>query len=74
MNDAVTAQLHFLPRSQTGGPVRDVDLRSRSNGLGMLEPMDLRVMNARGHPNLGLRTSGFELVHSPSAVTDFHDC
>ena len=74
MNDAVTAQLHFLPASQTGGPVRHVDLRSRSNGLGMLEPMDVRVMNARGNPDLGLRTSGFELVRSPSAVTDFHDC
>ena len=74
MNDAVTAQLHFLPASQTGGPVRHVDLRSRSNGLGMLEPMDVQVMNARGHPDLGLQTSGFELVYSPSAVTDFHDC
>ena len=51
-----------------------MDLRSRSNGLGLLEPTDLKVMNAQGQPGLGLHASGFELVRSPSAVSDFHDC
>ena len=74
MNDTVVAQLHFLPASQTGGPVRHVDLRSPSDGFASLEAIEVAVMNAHEHRNPGLHSSGFELVRSPSAVTDFYDC
>ena len=78
MNDTVAAfvyaQMHFMPSSQTGGPVRHVDLRSPSDGLASVEATEVAVMNAREHADLGLHTSGFELVRSPSAVTNFYDC
>ena len=74
MNDAVVAQLHFLPSSQTGGSVRHVDLRSPSDGPAGVQATEVAVMNAREHADLGLHSSGFELVRSPSAVTNFYDC
>ena len=78
MNDTVAAfvyaQMHFMPSSQTAGPVRHVDLRSPSDGLASVEATEVAVMNAREHADLGLHTSGFELVRSPSAVTNFYDC
>ena len=74
MTDTVTAQMHFLPASLTGGAVTHVDLRANSGGFGDLDATDVAVMNARGHAGLGLHASGFELVRSPSAVTDFYDC
>ncbi len=74
MNDTIAAQLCFMPSSQTGGPVRHVDLRSPSDGLARVEATEVAVMNAREHADLGLHTSGFELVRSPSAVTNFYDC
>jgi len=73
MNDTIAAQMHFLPSSQTGGPIRRVDLRSRSDGLASVEATEVAVMNAHEHADLGLHASGFELVRSPSAVTDFYD-
>ena len=74
MNAAVAAQLHFLPAAETGGPVRRLDLRSRSKGLGTLVPTEVAVRNAREETDLGLHASGFELVRRPSTVTDFYDC
>ena len=66
--------MHFLPSSQTGGPIRRVDLRARSDGLASVEATEVAVMNAHEPADLGLHASGFELVRSPSAVTDFYDC
>ena len=74
MNNAVRAQLQFLPAAQAGGPVRHVDLRSPSGGFASLEATAVAVMNAHEHADPGLHSSGFELVRSPSAVTDFYDC
>ena len=74
MNNAVAAELHFFPSSQTGGPVRHVDLRAPSEEFADVGATEVAVMNAREHADLGLHSSGFELVRSPSAVTDFYDC
>jgi len=74
MSDSVAAQLHFLPASQTGGPTVHVDLRKPADGPASAEATDVAVMNAREQADLGLHTSGFELVPAPSAVTDFYDC
>ena len=74
MNNAVAAQLHFLPSSETGGPVRHVDLRSPSTGASGAGATEVAVMNAHEHSDLALHSSGFELVPAPSAVTDFYDC
>ena len=74
MNDTVAAKLHFLKSSQTGGPVRQVDLRSPSDAPPTEEATEVAVMNAHDHADLGLHDGGFELVRSPSAVTDFYDC
>ena len=74
MNDTVAAKLHFLKSSQTGGPVRQVDLRSPSDAPPTEEATEVAVMNAHDHADLGLHDSGFELVRSRSAVTDFYDC
>ena len=74
MTEAVRAQLSFIPASQAGSPVRHVDLRSPAYGTSKLEVNEVAVRDARKAADLGLATSGFELVHSPSAVTDFYDC
>ncbi len=71
---SVYAQMHFLPSSQTGGPVRRVDLRTPAEGPSSVEATEVAVMNAHEHAGLGLHASGFELVRSQSAVTDFYDC
>ena len=74
MTGTVTAQLHFLPSSLTGGPVAHVDLRANADGFGNLHSADVVVMNAHEHADAGLHSSGFELLRSPSAVSDFYDC
>ena len=74
MNDTVAAHMVFSPFSETGGPVRHVDLRAPSDEVVDVEATEVAVMNAREHADLGLHSSGFELVRSPSAVTDFYDC
>jgi hypothetical protein len=74
MNNTVVAQLRFFPSSQTRGPVRHVDLRLPSDGLAGEETTEVVVMNAREHADLGLHTSGFELLRAPSAAIDFYDC
>lgn len=74
MSNSVAAKMHFFPASQTGGPVRHVDLRSPSDRPASVQATEVAVMNARDYSDLGLHTSGFELVLAPSAVTDFYDC
>jgi hypothetical protein len=74
MNDTVAAQMQFLPASLTEGPVLHLDLRLPAEGSGGGDTTEVTVMDANGQADLGLHTSGFELVHSPSAVTDFYDC
>jgi hypothetical protein len=74
MNNAVAAQLHFLPSSSARGPVRHVDLRSPSDGPADVALTEVTVMDARDHPDPGLHTSGFELLLAPSTVADFYDC
>ena len=74
MNEAVAAQMSFLPASYDLGPVRHVDLRSPSGEPGGSAVIEVAVADARGQSDLGLHTSGFELVRRPSSVTDFYDC
>ena len=74
MNNTVTAQMVFWPASQTREPTRHVDLRIPSDGSANAERNSVVVMNAHEQPDLGLHSSGFELVQSQSAVTDFYDC
>ena len=74
MTANVTAHLYFLPPALTGRPVSKVDLRENSDGFGDLWAADVPVMNAHEHDGLGLHSSGFELIRSPSAVSDFYDC
>ena len=74
MSATVTAHMVFSPASETGGPVRHVDLRAPSDQVVNVEATEVAVMNAHEHADLGLHSSGFELVRSPSAVTDFYDC
>lgn len=50
-----------------------MDLRLPPEGPGA-HVAEVAVMNAREHSDLGLHASGFELVLSPSTVTDFYDC
>ena len=54
--------------------MRHVDLRAPSDQVVNVEATEVAVMNAHEHADLGLHSSGFELVRSPSAVTDFYDC
>ena len=74
MNNTVAAQMVFFPASETGQPVRQVDLRAPSDEVATVEATEVAVMNAHDHADLGMHSSGFELVRSPSAVTDFYDC
>ena len=74
MNDTIAARLNFLPSAKTGGSVRYVDMRSPSGGFTSAEAIEVTVRNAREHADIGLHTSGFELLRAPSAVTDFYDC
>ncbi len=74
MSEVVPAQLHFLPAANAGGPTRHVDLRTPACGPASVGATEVAVMNAREHDDLSLHTSGFELVRSPSAVTDFYNC
>lgn len=74
MSETVWAQLGFMPASHAGGPTRHVDLRARPHRSTRLEPREVAVSNARGQAGLGLGSSGFELIRSPSAVADFYDC
>ena len=70
----VTAKMHFLDPAHTGGPVADLDLRTLDYEPDGRDMTEVQVMDAREHPEPGLHQSGFKLVHSPSAVTDFYDC
>ena len=74
MNNTVAAEMHFLPSSKTDGPVRHIDLRIPAEDSAGMETTIVPVMNAREQEGLGLHSSGFELVRSPSAVGDFYDC
>ena len=51
-----------------------MDLRLPSNGPTGEETTEVAVMNAHEHADLGLHSSGFELITAPSAITDFYDC
>ena len=74
MNETVSAHLGFIPAALAGGPPYRVDLRESGYGNSRLDLHEVPVMDARDVPGLGLDTSGFDLLHSPSAVTDFYDC
>ncbi|MBT5444364.1 MAG: hypothetical protein HOK91_16430 [Gammaproteobacteria bacterium] len=82
MTNTVAAKMNFLPAALAGGPVYHTDFRTpaeepESAGSEASEdagPTEVAVMNAHEHVDAGLHVSGFELVHSPSAVTDFYDC
>ena len=74
MSETVSAHLGFIPAALAGGPPYRVDLRESGYGNSRLDLHEVPVMDARGVPGLGLDTSGFDLLHSPSAVTDFYDC
>ena len=50
------------------GPTVHVDLRKPADGPASAEAIDVTVMNARNQADLGLHTSGFELVPAPSAA------
>jgi hypothetical protein len=69
----VKAKMQFLPAALAGGPVNRNDLREPAAGEGNAAT-EVDVMNARDQQGLGLHTSGFEMVHAPSAVSDFYDC
>lgn len=69
---AVAAKMNFYPASQTGGPIRHVDFREPAEGPAPVIA-EVPVSDARENDDIGLHKSGFELVHSPSAVKDFYD-
>ena len=69
---AVAARMNFYPSSETGGPIRHVDLRSPTEGPPPVM-IEVPVLDAQGHDDIGLHKSGFELVRSSSAVNDFYD-
>lgn len=71
---SVQARMRFLPSSQTGGPVHHADMRAPADGPSRAEATAVTVMDARKNADLGLHSSGFDIVRSPSAVTDFYDC
>lgn len=70
---SVATYLQFIPADQTGGPPANFDLRVPAAGGEGPPPREIEVRDARDNEDLGLHTSGFELVHAPSAVTDFYD-
>ncbi len=74
LHEGVAAELGFIPPSQAGSGLHRVDLRTRAYGLGRLEWSEVAVASARGVSGLGIDSSGFALLQSPSAVTDFYDC
>lgn len=72
--NAVSAQLQFIAADQTGDAPYDYDLRLPAAPGGQHVPkVEVQVRDARAHKDLGLKTSGFELVHAPSAVVDFYE-
>jgi hypothetical protein len=69
----VTAKLQFIPGHQTGGPPTDFDLRLPAAGGQPSPQVEVEIQDARKHKDLGLHTSGFDLIHAPSTVVDFYD-
>lgn len=70
----ISARLNFLPTEFAGGPLVRNDLRDPAMGAAGSAPTKVNVMNAQNIQGLGLHTSGFELLHSPSNVADFYNC
>lgn len=70
---SVQGTLNFLPRAALNDTVVVSDLRHPSES-GVADAVEVQIADARENPQLGLHTSGFELVHAPSTVTDFYDC
>jgi hypothetical protein len=70
----IEAEMNFISSSVTGGPVLRSDLRKPMNGPRASEAVAVKVFDAGAEPDLGLHASGFEMIHAPSAVTDFYDC
>ena len=68
----VAARMNFYPASETGGPIRHVDFRQPAEGPAPVSA-EVSVFDARENENIGLHKSGFELVHSTSAVRNFYD-
>ena len=69
MSNTVAAKMNFLSASYAGEPVRHLDQRAPAGVA-----TTFAVMNAHEHTDPRLHATGFELVNSPSAVTDFYDC
>ena len=69
MSNTVAAKMNFLSASYAGEPVRHLDQRAPTGVA-----TTFAVMNAHEHTDPRLHATGFELVNSPSAVTDFYDC
>lgn len=64
--------MYFHPPSLVGGPVRNFDFRVPSEGSAPVQAR-VPVLDANEAQDLGLHTSGFKLVNSPSAVRNFYD-
>ena len=74
---SVVAKMQFLPGEFAGGPRVQNDLRkpaANKNDSAANDATEVVVRNARGKSDLGLHSSGFELVNAPTAVTDFYEC
>lgn len=74
MSKDVAAAMRFIPATQTGGPVIHTDLRIPAKGSGDVEKTEVGVRDAGAQTDLGLHTSGFELIRRPTGITDFYDC
>lgn len=78
MSPPVLATLAFWPAQApdiTTAPPRVYDMRTDAGGYAPwgLEPKPVEFGDARTAAGLGLESSGFELLHAPSAVRDFYD-